>query len=72
MVRTKQEAEKMALKARPNMRVVNTVELEKCYVVNMVPVDYPDNADLFMGGGTRIDKKTGNARLYNPLLEDKR
>ena len=72
MVKSIDEAESIALKERPGMRVLNTVELEKCFVVNVVPKDFNERDGMFIGGGTRVDKKTGLVQLYNPLIEDLR
>lgn len=72
MVKNTKEAETIALRERPGMRVLNTVELEKCFVVNVVPEDFNEKEDMFIGGGTRVDKKTGLVQLYNPMIEDAR
>ena len=40
MVENIKDAEKIVLKERPGMRVLNTVELEKCFVVNVVPAPW--------------------------------
>ncbi len=65
------EAESIALKARPGMKIIKTTELEKCFVVSLVPENFDvDSDDLFIGGGTRVDKKTGKTSLYNPMLEN--
>ena len=72
MVENIKDAEKIVLKERPEMRVLNTVELEKCFVVNVVPKDFNERDGMFIGGGTRVDKKTGLVQLYNPLIEDLR
>lgn len=69
----KKEAEMKALSARPGMKIVKTTEKEKCFVVSMVPENFDAESDgLFIGGGTRVDKKTGEVNLYNPLLENTR
>lgn len=72
MVENIKDAEKIVLKERPEMRVLNTVELEKCFVVTVVPKDFNERDGMFIGGGTRVDKKTGLVQLYNPLIEDLR
>ncbi len=72
MVENIKDAEKIVLKERPGMRVLNTVELEKCFVVNVVPNDFNERDGAFIGGGTRVDKKTGLVQLYNPMIEDLR
>ena len=72
MVENIKDAEKIVLKERPGMRVLNTVELEKCFVVNVVPKDFNEQYGMFFGGGTRVDKKTGLVQLYNPMIEDLR
>ena len=70
---TRQEAENKALKARPGMKILGTKELEKCFVVNMVPEKYDEKEDgLYIGGAMRVDKKTGKLNLYNPMLEGMR
>lgn len=67
---TSQEAEKKVLEARPDMKIVDTKELEKCFVVNVVPEKYNKKEDgLYIGGAMRVDKKTGKLNLYNPMLE---
>lgn len=68
----KQEAEQKALEARPTMRIVSVTEKEKCFVVNMVPKKYPYDIQNYIGGSTRVDKKTGKIRLYNPMIEEYR
>jgi hypothetical protein len=72
MVENIKDAEKIVLKERPGMRVLNVVELEKCFVVNVVPKDFNEKDGMFIGGGTRVDKKTGLVQLYNPMIEDLR
>lgn len=72
MVKSIKEAETIVLRERPGMRVLNTVELEKCFVVNVIPKDFNEKKDIFIGGGTRVDKKTGEVRLYNPMIENLR
>lgn len=72
MVENIKDAEKIVLKERPGMRVLNTVELEKCFVVNVIPNDFNEQDGTFIGGGTRVDKKTGLVQLYNPMIEDLR
>lgn len=72
MVKNTKEAESIVLNKRPGMRILSTVELEKCFVVNVVPKDFDENKDMFIGGGTRVDKKTGRVQLYNPMIEDMR
>jgi hypothetical protein len=72
MVKNTKEAESIVLKERQGMRVLNTVELEKCFVVNVVPEDFNEQDGMFIGGGTRVDKKTGLVQLYNPMIEDLR
>lgn len=72
MVKNTKEAETIVLRERPGMRVLNTVELEKCFVVNVVPEDFNEKEGMFIGGGTRVDKKTGLVQLYNPMIEDMR
>lgn len=72
MVENIKDAEKIVLKERPGMRVLNTVELEKCFVVTVVPKDFNERDGMFIGGGTRVDKKTGLVQLYNPMIEDLR
>lgn len=65
---TKQEAIKKAMEARPNLIVESVKELDKCFVVVMAPArNLPPLA--FIGGATRVDKKTGQISLYNPLFE---
>ena len=72
MVENIKDAEKIVLKERPGMRVLNTVELEKCFVVNVIPNGFNEQDGMFIGGGTRVDKKTGLVQLYNPMIEDLR
>ena len=70
---TVEEAEKKVLDARPGFKVVKTIELEKCFVVSVVPEKYNEKDDgLYIGGGMRVDKKTGEINLYNPMLEGMR
>lgn len=67
---TSKEAEKKVLDARPGFKVVKTKELEKCFVVSVVPEQYDEKEDgLYIGGAMRVDKKTGKLNLYNPMLE---
>lgn len=64
------DAEKIVLEHRPNMRVVKTVEEDNYYVVSVVPSEgYTEKMGMFIGGATRVDKKTGKVRIYNPMLE---
>lgn len=72
MVKNIDEAKKIALKERPGMKVINVIELEKCFVVNLVPENFDEKEGMFIGGGTRVDKKTGEVRLYNPMIENLR
>lgn len=65
----REEAEKKALEVKPNHKVFKTVELEKCFVVSLVPNEHDTKNGLYIGGGIRVDKKTGECRLYNPMLE---
>lgn len=70
---TKQEAERKALESKPNHRVIGVKELEKCFVVNVVPNNYDAEEDgVYIGGGIRVDKKTGVCKLFNPMLEGMR
>lgn len=70
---TSQEAEKKVLEARPGFRIVKTTELQKCFVVNVVPEKYNEKDDgLYIGGAMRVDKKTGDLNLYNPMIEEMR
>lgn len=64
-----EEAKKIALKSRPGMTIQSISELENCFVVNLVPENYKEEYGLFIGGATRVDKKTGKTSLYNPMLE---
>lgn len=68
---TLSEAKKIVLEKRPHMKIVNTVELEKCFVISVVPKTYKEDTDgTYIGGGIRVDKKTGMTNLYNPFLEN--
>jgi hypothetical protein len=70
---TKEEAIKIALNLRPDRKVIKVTELEKCFVVSTVPKAFDENSgDLYIGGGIRVDKKTGKTSLYNPMLEKMR
>lgn len=67
---TKEEAEKKALEARPNNEIVETFELKDCFVVNTLPKNYSfEENGLYVGGGIRVDKKTGKIGLYNPIRD---
>ena len=68
----REEAIKKALSARPKMKVESVKEMEKCYVINMVPESYKKDSGIYIGGGIRVDKKTGETRLYNPMIENLR
>lgn len=72
MVKSIKEAESIVLKERPGMRVVKSVELDKCFVISVVPEDFNKEDKIFIGGGTRVDKKTGLVQIYNPMIEDLR
>ena len=65
-----EKAKKVVLEHRPNMRVVKTVEKDNYYVVNVVPREgYSESMGMYIGGATRVDKKTGKVSIYNPMLE---
>lgn len=64
---TKEEAGKLALEARPGMKIYRITEHEKCFVVSLIPEDL--NGGNYIGGSTRVDKKTGEVRIYNPMIE---
>lgn len=67
---TKQEAEKKIQKTFPNLDIKSVKELDQCFVFNLLPKDYDERKDgLFIGGAMRVDKKTGDINLYNPMLE---
>ena len=69
-VKNIEEARNIALEKRPGMRVVDEFEEKDCYVINLVPEKYDESKHvLFIGGSTRVDKHTGEIRLYNPLTE---
>lgn len=64
------DAEKIVLEHRPNMRVVKAVEQDNYYVISVVPIEgYSESMGMFVGGATRVDKKTGKVSIYNPMLE---
>ena len=69
MIKTIEEAREIALRARPETKVESEHELSECYVINLVPVGYKQSDGLFVGGPTRVDKKTGEVSVYNPMLE---
>lgn len=70
---TKDEAVKKVLEGKPLYKAVSVDELEKCFVVCIMPKDFDENSDdLYVGGATRVDKKTGNLSQFNPLIEDSR
>ena len=64
---TKEEAGKKALEARPGMKIERITEHEKCFVVSLVPKNF--KGGNYISGATRVDKKTGEVRLYNPMIE---
>ena len=55
MVENIKDAEKIVLKERPGMRVLNTVELEKCFVVNVVPKDFNEQYGMFFSYDRRFE-----------------
>ena len=59
MTRTIEEARRIALEKRPGTRVESEHELSECFVINLVPVGYKESDGVFVGGSTRVDKKTG-------------
>lgn len=63
-----EEAKKLAAKQRPWLNVKKATEFDDFFLVILVPKDDEDGS--FIGGGTRVDKKTGKCTLYNPLLEN--
>lgn len=67
---TKEEAVEKALNARPGMKVDRITEHEKCFVISLVPKDFKKGN--YISGATRVDKKTGEVRLYNPMIENLR
>lgn len=67
---TRQEAIKKAMEARPNLMVEKVTELDKCFVVVLTPHSKYVEPGAFIGGATRVDKKTGEISLYNPMLEE--
>ena len=64
-------AKNIVLDARPGFKVDKIVELEKCFVVSVLPPDYKPEYGSFIGGAMRVDKETGRITLYNPMLEEK-
>lgn len=66
---TVEEAKKIALEHRPEHYVESVTELEKCFVVSLLPDNYSEEDGLYIGGGIRVDKKTGKCKLFNPMLE---
>ena len=64
---TEQEAIKKALSTRPGHKLDTVKELDKCFVVCVVPENF--DGGKYIGGAVRVDKKTGECRLYNPMLE---
>ena len=67
---TLEEAKKIVLEKRPGSKIIKTKELDKCFVISVVPNNYNENDGLYIGGGVRVDKKTGKTSLFNPMLED--
>ena len=67
----KEQAIKNALKSYPieKMVVKSVKEMDDYFVVSLVPKDYKKEYGIYIGGGIRVDKKTGVCRLYNPLTE---
>ena len=68
---TREEAGKKALEARPGMKIDRITEHEKCFVVSLIPKEFDNNRN-YISGATRVDKKTGEVRLYNPMIENLR
>lgn len=67
---TKDEAIKKVLDDKPLYKVESVEELEKCYVVCIIPKNFDnDSDDLYIGGATRVDKNTGELSQFNPILE---
>lgn len=67
---TKIEAENKAIESRPNFEIIETIELEKCFVVSTQPKGYNVEEDgMFVGGAVRVDKNTGKCSLFNPVEE---
>ena len=64
---TEHEAINIALKWRPKHKLDTIRELDKYFVVCLVPEDF--KGGKYIGGAVRVDKKTGECRLYNPMLE---
>lgn len=70
---TKEEAKNKVLKIRPGAKILSVDELEKCFVVSIVPKNFDeDSDDLYIGGAIRVDKKTGDISQFNPLIENSR
>ena len=63
------EAIKKALSMRPDFKVERVTELDKCFVVTVIPNNYNKDSGIYIGSGIRVDKQTGETRLYNPLVE---
>lgn len=63
----KYEAIKIAENKRSGMKAVSVFEKQKCFVVIMSPEQ--SRIKNYMAGATRIDKKTGEVSLFNPMLE---
>ena len=56
----------------PDYKIIKVQEFEKCFNIILEPENYNEKYGPFIGGSLRIDKKTGDIDLYNPMLEGMR
>lgn len=62
-----EEAKKLAVNQRPWLSVQKATEFNNYFVIVL---GLKNSKEPYIGGATRVDKKTGKCSLYNPLLED--